>query len=138
MACDHQDLNCNIQTTIWTTMIQLITITVFPFCSALAYFALCCSTFFETKFNKFTSTSRRTFFAKSSNFLVHSWCKQNLAGVHKTHFSLCIIYRPWRTCERIYSSKLSWAKPIHGIPYLMNLLPNIFFQGLTNTVSKTW
>lgn len=56
LACGHQDLNRNIQTMIWTTMIQLITTTVFPFCPTLAYFALCCSTFVEIKFNKFTST----------------------------------------------------------------------------------
>lgn len=46
-----------------------------------------------------------------------------------SYFALCIlIYRLCRTCGRIYSSKLSWAEPIHGIPYLMNPCQTYFFK----------
>lgn len=144
MACSHQDLNHNIQTTIWTTMIQLITTTVFPLCPPLAYFALCRSTFFEIQFNKFTSTSRRTFckvIKFSGPLPVQAKFGRSDVFMHLqilSYFALCVIYRLWRTCGRIYSSKLSWAEPIHGHSVFDESLPNKFFQGLTNTVSKTW
>lgn len=132
LAHGHQDLNRNIQTTIWTTMIQLVTTTVFPFCPALAYFALCCSTFVEIKFNKFTSTFCKVIklsgpLLVQAKFLARvTWRFVHLKIL--SYFALCVIYRLWRTCGRIYSSKLSWVEPIHGILCLMNPCQTYFFK----------
>lgn len=115
-------------------MIQLITTTVFPLCPPLAYFALCCSTFFEIQFNKFHQPQGGPF-AKSSNFLVHSRCKQNLAGVtfsctyESCHILLCVLYidSGGYVEESIPPSSAEPSQSM-GILYLMNPCQTNFFK----------